>query len=452
MNNNTYEMSKIIVLGNVDAGKSTIVGTLVYGKLDNGDGSSRSRLHLSAHEKSSGRTSTRTPYYLIKHDESGSQLVTTLIDLCGHEKYLSTTITGMTGLYGDFGILIVAANHGMIGSSKEHMGLMEAIKIPYLILITKVDMCPPDVLRVTKTGISKLIRRRRKCFEIESGSVDDIRTIVDSFHRDKFDMVPVIECSSKTGHNINFIYDLLTNLRSVSRRNLQIPLEERINDRPTYSPVFFIDAYFTVKGIGIVLGGTMRYGEIRKGQSIWLGPVGGEYVSVFIKSIMNPISQEVDVLYENNSGSIAIRLAKKGSYHKGFYRRGQIATPDLDFAVQNTCRYVVAEMGVFKHATTISTGYKPTIHCRMIRQSGKLIISQQSGSLRTGDRADVCIKFIQRPEFILPSSRLILREGTSRGVGKILRTIPNGTDKEKMLEIVSSVNQGLCEPLESHLD
>lgn len=452
MSNNTCEVSKILVLGNVDAGKSTIVSTLVNHQLDDGGGSARSLLNLSVHERASGRTSTRTPYYLIRHGDDGTQYVTTLIDLCGHEKYLSTTITGLTGLGGDFGILIVGANHGMIGSSVEHMGLMEANKIPYLVLITKMDMCPPNILAQTKASVAKIIRRRRKCFEIGEGTPENLRAIVESFHQERCDLTPIIECSSKTGHNIDFIRDLLVSLQSSFYRSRQIAPEERINDRPTYPPVLFIDAYFTVKGIGTVLGGTMHYGEIRKGQSIWVGPVSGEYVAVTVKSIMNALSQEVDVLREGESGSIGIRLAKKGTYHKGVYRRGQIATPDLDFAKRNTCQDIIAELGVFQHATTINTGYRPTFHCRMIRQTGKLIISQQAGALRSRDRADVCIRFSQRPEFILPSSRLIFREGNSRGVGKILRTITAGTDRVRILEVANSVNPGLGEPLERHLE
>ena len=38
--------------------------------------------------------------------------------------------------------------------------------------------------------------------------------------------------------------------------------------------------------------------------------------------------------------------------------------------------------------------------------------------LRTGDRALVQFKFIVRPEFLIPDSRLLFREGTTKGVGK----------------------------------
>ena len=44
--------------------------------------------------------------------------VVTFIDLAGHEKYLKTTIFGMTGHAPDFCMLMVGSNAGVIGMTK----------------------------------------------------------------------------------------------------------------------------------------------------------------------------------------------------------------------------------------------------------------------------------------------------------------------------------------------
>ena len=44
--------------------------------------------------------------------------VVTFIDLAGHEKYLKTTIFGMTGHSPDFCMLMVGSNAGVIGMTK----------------------------------------------------------------------------------------------------------------------------------------------------------------------------------------------------------------------------------------------------------------------------------------------------------------------------------------------
>lgn len=49
---------RIALVGNVDSGKSTIVGVLTKGLLDNGRGSSREKVFNYPHEASTGRTSS----------------------------------------------------------------------------------------------------------------------------------------------------------------------------------------------------------------------------------------------------------------------------------------------------------------------------------------------------------------------------------------------------------
>ena len=43
----------------------------------------------------------------------------TFVDLCGHERYLKTTIFGLTGLLPDYGLVIVGGGLGG-GSSRGH--------------------------------------------------------------------------------------------------------------------------------------------------------------------------------------------------------------------------------------------------------------------------------------------------------------------------------------------
>ena len=49
---------RVAVVGNVDAGKSTLLGVLTHGELDNGRGLARMKLFRHKHEVESGRTSS----------------------------------------------------------------------------------------------------------------------------------------------------------------------------------------------------------------------------------------------------------------------------------------------------------------------------------------------------------------------------------------------------------
>ena len=49
---------RVAVVGNVDSGKSTLIGSLVSSSLDDGRGMARSAIMKHKHELTSGRTST----------------------------------------------------------------------------------------------------------------------------------------------------------------------------------------------------------------------------------------------------------------------------------------------------------------------------------------------------------------------------------------------------------
>ena len=82
----------------------------------------------------------------------------TFLDLCGHEKYLKTTMFGLVGLYPDYGMIVVGANMGVSRMTWEHLGIALALKIPFYIVITKVDISPPEIMEKTYDNLIKIIR------------------------------------------------------------------------------------------------------------------------------------------------------------------------------------------------------------------------------------------------------------------------------------------------------
>jgi GTPase len=104
---------RVAVVGNVDAGKSTLIGSLTTSMLDDGRGKCRTSIMKHRHEIETGRTSTATTH-LMGFRSTGEPIagkdqirtnkrkgedeiaresyrVITLMDLAGHEKYLKTT-------------------------------------------------------------------------------------------------------------------------------------------------------------------------------------------------------------------------------------------------------------------------------------------------------------------------------------------------------------------------
>lgn len=81
-----------------------------------------------------------------------------------------------------------------------------------------------------------------------------------------------------------------------------------------------------------------------------------------------------------------------------------------------------AEILVLYHSTTINTRYQTMLHCGGVRQTVR-IVAMDKAVLRTGDRAIVRFRFMQRPEYLKAGTRLLFREGRTKGVGKVVRAI-----------------------------
>jgi GTPase len=82
----------------------------------------------------------------------------TFLDLCGHEKYLKTTMFGLVGLMPDYCMVIVGANMGVSRMTKEHLGISIALKIPMFIVITKIDIAPKQVHDQTIETLVKIMK------------------------------------------------------------------------------------------------------------------------------------------------------------------------------------------------------------------------------------------------------------------------------------------------------
>src|SRR5438046_334395 len=87
-----------------------------------------------------------------------SHKIVQLIDLCGHEKYLKTTMFGLSGLFPHYAMLVVGANMGVSRMTKEHIGIAVALKIPMFVVLTKIDLAPDNIYNETLLTINKILK------------------------------------------------------------------------------------------------------------------------------------------------------------------------------------------------------------------------------------------------------------------------------------------------------
>lgn len=52
----------------------------------------------------------------------------------------------------------IGANAGIIGMTKEHLGLALALSVPVFVVVTKIDMCPPNILQENLRTLVKILK------------------------------------------------------------------------------------------------------------------------------------------------------------------------------------------------------------------------------------------------------------------------------------------------------
>jgi len=432
---------RVAVVGNVDAGKSTLLGVLTHGELDNGRGFARQKLFRHKHEAESGRTSS-VGNDILGFDSTGnvvnqpdhgsldwvkvcenSSKVITFIDLAGHERYLKTTVFGMTGHAPDFGMLMVGANAGIVGMTKEHLGLALALSVPVFVVVTKIDMCPPNVLQETLKLLVKILKSPgcRKV-PVMVKTADDVVLSATNFVSER--LCPIFQVSNVTGENMDFLKMFLNLLSTRSPNTDKEPSEFQIDD--TYS----------VPGVGTVVSGTTLRGTIRINDTLLLGPDPlGHFAPIAIKSIHRkrmPVSE----VRSGQTASFSLKKIKRSSIRKGMVMVNSTVEPQC-------CYEFEGEILVLHHPTTISTKYQAMVHCGSIRQTAS-IIRMSSECLRTGDKAQVLFRFVKHPEYLKEGQRLVFREGRTKAVGNVNKILPYtpavvGKEKAKPMNKMNQV-------------
>ena len=313
---------RIAVVGNVDAGKSTMLGVLVKGNLDDGRGKARVNLFRHKHEVESGRTSS-VGLEMMGYDSHGeivgssqgrkmywedigkrSSKVISFSDLAGHERYLRTTVFGMLSGSPNYCLLMVAANNGLIGMSREHLGIALALNVPVMVIITKIDICPPQILQETISQLTKILKSpgARKIPIFVKDMEETINTATQMVSQR---ICPIFQVSNVTGENLDLVRTFLNILPHRGHYNPEGPFEFVINDT------------FSVPHVGTVVSGVAKSGVIHAGDTVLVGPDSlGQFTTTTIKSIERKRIQ-VNACFAGQSGSFALKRVRRKEVRKG---------------------------------------------------------------------------------------------------------------------------------------
>lgn len=418
--NNHFHREHLLVgvAGHVDHGKSTLVGTLTTGSLDNGSGKTRIFLDMQKHEIERGLSAdlsfavygfregnpVRLKNPLNKKEKSKlveeCDKVVSFVDTVGHEPWLRTTIRGIVGQKLNYGLLTVAADGGPTHITREHLGIMLAMELPLMVTITKIDRVSEARVEKVKNEVFELLKLVGR-IPYTVNSHDDACFVANNINQH---IVPVLKVSPVTGWGLELLDELFYHLK--------IPSEDGDDEKPF---MMYIDKIYSVLGVGTVVSGTVRQGKVKKGDKLLLGPTStGKFISIGVRSIEMHYYKK-DMAEAGEVVGISIAGAEVSSIKRGMIISDTKYNPE-------PVREFEADVAILVHPTTIREGYECITHIETISET-TVFEPLDREYLSAGDTGKIRMRFKYRPCAIREGQKLIFREGRSKGVGKITRII-----------------------------
>ena len=368
------EHLNLAFIGHVDHGKSTLVGNLLVKagtineqQLASGEDKFRFIMDTTKEEQERGVTID-----LAHQKFSTKKYDYTVVDCPGHRDFVKNMITGAS--QADAGVLVVAADDGVMPQTKEHVFLSKTLGINQLIVaINKMDLIDysEDKYNELKEEVSNLIKT------VGFNPADVPFIPLSAFEGDN-----IVEASSNTSwYKGPTLIDALDALSAP--------------DKPTGLPLRIpIQDVYSITGVGTVPVGRVETGVMKKGENVIFEPAGA---SGEVKSI-EMHHEQFDAAEPGDNIGFNVRGVGKNDI-----RRGDVAG-HVDNA-PTVAKEFDAQIVVLQHPGVITVGYTPVFHCHtsqvactFLELSKKLnpatgaVDEENPDFLKTGNAAIVKIK------------------------------------------------------------
>ncbi len=159
-----------------------------------------------------------------------------IVDVPGHEKFVRTMVAGAGGV--DVGLLVVAADEGVMPQTREHVQILAMLGVPKLVVaLTRSDAVDEELLELAELDVSELLA--------ETPWPD----------------APVHAVSGLTGDGVPALKDTLVQAIDT----LALGGSGDVFRMP-------VDRSFTIKGFGTVVTGSTRDGQLDAGATLEVLP------------------------------------------------------------------------------------------------------------------------------------------------------------------------------------
>lgn len=378
----------VVIIGHVDHGKSTLVGRIL---LDSGQFPAHMVEKFREEAKAKGKESFALAWVFDQLKEERERGLTidvahkrfdtdkyyiTIIDAPGHRDFVKNMITGTS--QADGAILVVAAQHGVMAQTKEHMFLARTLGVKQMIVaINQIDATKPPYDKKRFEEVKSEVEKLAKSVGYKDEQLQYVP--VSAFQGDN-----IKTKSSKipwwTGDTILQAIDKFT----VPEKPLNLPLRWPIQD------------VYSIKGVGTVPVGKVECGVMKPGEQLIFKPSMKPGGVIGEAKTIEMHHEQLDKAEPGDNIGVNIRGIAKGDI-----RRGDVAGP-----VNNpptVAKSFIAQIMVLNHPSVITKGYTPVFHCYTAQVACRFEEIQKKLDPRTGTVKE------ENPEFIKTGDAAIVK-------------------------------------------
>lgn len=372
----------LVVIGHVDAGKSTTTGHLIYkcGGID--------KRTIEKYEKEAaelGKSSFKYAWVLDNLKAERERGITidialwkfespkfsfTVIDAPGHRDFIKNMITGTS--QADVAILVIDSAPGGFeggwaaeGQTKEHALLAFTLGVKQMIVaLNKMDSCQYSESRYNdiKEEVSNYLKKvgykpAKIAFVPISGWVGD----------------NMIEKSENMGWYkgpcLLEALDMVTPPKRPTDKPLRLPLQD----------------VYKIGGIGTVPVGRVETGILKPAMMVTFGPIG---LTTEVKSVEMHHESLAEALPGDNVGFNCKNVSVKD------IKRGYVASNANDDPAKGTETFT-AQVIIMSHPGQIQNGYTPVLDCHTAHIATKFKNIDEKSDRRTGKTLEVNPAFVK---------------------------------------------------------
>ena len=382
------------VLGEEGTGKSTLIGVLINGILDDGKGLARQNVLRHKHEILCGKTSSFS-HQILGFDEEGkltnygellrpskSQIVSkstkiiNFYDMAGGRKTFNrTTVSTLSNDYLDYLLFVISAKEAITKKTEDLLGFMYNVNLPVITIINKIDLISNKELEEFVEKYKKTIIKLNSELNLQKIPIivkNDEDVELFSRNMDEKEILVTFLVSTLTWNGgLNLFKNFLRSLPKINETICNQSLKEKSKELDLEKMEFDIHEIIYKDNCAILIG-IVCSGKLRTHSKCYLGPDASgnfkivEVCDIFCKKIA------VSYSFKGQYCSVCIKsLGKINTLTRENVKKGMTLLDIRMYPIASSL-FEIEVWTIDDTTKTLKNSYQPILNIKHIRQGVKI--------------------------------------------------------------------------------